>query len=404
MIRKLKNTVHWFEALAANLKYGFPSRSLKVIGVTGTDGKTTTSHLLYHILKSAGKSVSLTSSVYADIAGDISDTGLHVTTQSRWDIQKNMRKAAEKGCEYFVIETTSHGIDQYRVGWVRFAYSILTNVTNEHLDYHKTYENYLKTKVKLLLWAEKAAIVNKDDESFQEVAKILLANKKEFVTFSLHDTEANYVWSDKIKTTFQEDFNRENIMAALACCREIGLSQSEILKGIRTFTLPKGRLDCVYDQDFRVFIDFAHTPNSIRKLLKELKSSKGRIIHVFGSAGLRDAEKRPDMGRASGESADIVIVTEEDYRTERFSSITKAIIKGLNEHGFTKAKNKTPEKKEYVIKERRQEAISFAISLAKKGDVVVLTGKGHEQSLARGKKEYSWDEYRAVRKALILKQ
>lgn len=403
MIRKIKNTIHWFEALAANVKYGFPSRKLSVIGVTGTDGKTTTSHLIYHILKTAGRNVSLTSSVYADIAGEISDTGLHVTTQSRWEIQKNLRKAVEKGGEFFIIETTSHGIDQYRVGWVAFDYSVLTNITNEHLDYHKTYDNYLKTKVRLLKWAKKKAIINKDDDSFNKVAQLLLSDKNEFVTYSLHD-DANYVWSDRIKTTLQEDFNKENIMAAYACCKEIGIPSSDILKGIRTYVLPKGRLDCVYDQDFKVFIDFAHTPNSIRKLLKELKKSKGRIIHVFGSAGLRDADKRPDMGRASGECADIVILTEEDYRTEKFSLITKAIIKGLNEQGFTKSKNKIPEIKEYVIKERRQDAISFAMSIAEKGDVVVITGKGHEQSLARGKKEYSWDEYRAVRKALILQK
>lgn len=403
MMRKIKNIVHWFEALAANVKYGFPSRKLCVIGVTGTDGKTTTSHLIYHILKTAGKNVSLTSSVYADIAGEISDTGLHVTTQNRWEIQKNIRKAVEKGGEFFVIETTSHGIDQYRVGWVAFDYSVLTNITNEHLDYHKTYENYLRTKVRLLKWAQKKAIINKDDASFNKVAQLLLSDKKEFVTYSLRD-DANYTWSDRIKSTLQEDFNRENIMAAFACCREIGIPLPDILKGIRTYTLPKGRLDCVYDQDFKVFIDFAHTPNSIRKLLQELRKSKGRIIHVFGSAGLRDADKRPDMGRASGECADIVILTEEDYRTEKFALITKSIIKGLNEQGFTKSKNKIPEIKEYVVKERRQDAISFAISIAKKGDVVVITGKGHEQSLARGKKEYSWDEYRAVRKALILQK
>ncbi len=403
MIRKIKNTIHWFEALAANVKYGFPSRKLSVIGVTGTDGKTTTSHLIYHILKTAGRNVSLTSSVYADIAGEISDTGLHVTTQSRWEIQKNLRKAVEKGGEFFIIETTSHGIDQYRVGWVAFDYSVLTNITNEHLDYHKTYDNYLKTKVRLLKWAKKKAIINKDDDSFNKVAQLLLSDKKEFVTYSLRD-DANYIWSDRIKTSLQEDFNRENIMAAYACCKEIGIPLTDILKGIRTYVLPKGRLDCVYNQDFKVYIDFAHTPNSIRKLLKELRKSKGRIIHVFGSAGLRDADKRPDMGRASGECADIVILTEEDFRTEKFSSITKAIIKGLNEQGFTKSKNKIPEIKEYVIKERRQDAISFAMSIAKKGDVVVITGKGHEQSLARGKKEYSWDEYRAVRKALILQK
>lgn len=406
MLRELKNLFHLLEAFAAGLVYRFPSRSLIVIGVTGTDGKTTTSHLIYHILKSADKKVSLTSTVFTDIAGNVSDTGLHITTQSRWQIQKNIRKAVDNGSKYFVLETTSHGIDQYRVSGINFALGIITNVTHEHLDYHKTYEKYLATKTKLLLWSKKA-IVNKDDESCSPIVTILNRHHKKYVTFSVKG-DADYVWNPRIRTHLKEDFNRENIMAAVSCCRELGIPLRDILRGIRTFELPKGRFDCVYNEKFKVFIDFAHTPNSIRKLLSQFKSGKRKnvrknIIHVFGSAGLRDAEKRPDMGRASGEFADIVILTEEDYRTESFDEIVKAVVSGLKKHGFKKHTGKgVPSKKTYLVIKNRQEAITKALKIAERGDIVFLTGKGHEQSLARGKKEYEWDEYRAVRKALIL--
>src|SRR3989344_3772990 len=269
MLRRIKNIFYLAEALAANLYYRFPSRSISVIGVTGTDGKTTTSHLIYHILKTAGKNVSITSSVYTDIAGDVTDTGLHVTTQNRWNIQKNIRNAVNKHGEYFILETTSHGIDQYRVWGVRFDYAVLTNITHEHLDYHKTYDNYLVTKAKLLLWAKKSAVVNKEDSSYEGISLILESGKRHFVSYALKG-DANYIWLSKLKTPFKEDFNKENVMAALACCREMGVPMKDIFKGIRTFTLPKGRFDCVYDKDYKVYIDFAHTPNSIVKLLSEL--------------------------------------------------------------------------------------------------------------------------------------
>lgn len=402
--RKIKNFGHKIGAFCATVRYWFPSKKLIVIGVTGTDGKTTTSHLIYHILKTAGKSVSVSTTIYADIAGEIKDTGLHVTTQNAWDVQKNLRQAVKNKCKYFVLETTSHGIDQNRVWGTTYSVGVITNVTPEHLDYHRTYDAYLKTKARLLLNA-KHSIINKDDRSFEQIKSILDGAHKKYSTYSLATKNADITWSPSIKTDLKESFNKENILAAIGVCKKLGLSEKDILAGIKSFQLPKGRFDTVYDGRFKVMIDFAHTPNSIRRLLGNFDDAEGRIIHVFGSAGLRDDKKRPDMGRASGEHADLVILTEEDYRTEEFTTITHAISEGLFEMRFTYVEPHqlgTVKKgeKQFTIIKNRQKAIETAIEVAKKGDVVLVTGKGHEQSLARGTKEYPWDDYKAVKSAL----
>ncbi|OGK31703.1 hypothetical protein A3D08_00545 [Candidatus Roizmanbacteria bacterium RIFCSPHIGHO2_02_FULL_43_11] len=403
IVRLTKNTAHKSGAMAANIYYGFPGRRLRVIGVTGTDGKTTTCHLIYHILKNAGRAVSLTSSIYTDIGGVISDTGLHVTTQNHWLLQKNLQAAVKAGCEFFVLETTSHALDQHRIWGINYEVGVLTNITPEHLDYHKNFDEYVATKVKLLLKAQHA-IVNKDADVFEKVCEILTKNNKQFTTYSIR-TDADFIWDARIKTSLKEDFNYENIIAAYAACKKLGLSDEDVLKGIRTFQLPKGRVDKVYSGDFHVYIDFAHTPHSIRNLLSELKRKKGRLIHVFGSAGLRDEKKRPDMGRASGEYADVVVITEEDYRAEDFMKISQSISGGLYECGFTYAEpdilmKQKEATKIFTIIKNREKAIMFGVKYALRGDTVVCTGKSHEKSLARGDKEYPWDEYVSVMEAL----
>ena len=400
LVRVAKNEAHKYGAIAANIRYGFPGRKMRIIGVTGTDGKTTTSHLIYHILKSAGKKVSIASTVFADIAGMIGDTGLHFTTENHWIVQKNLAQAQKSGSEFFVLETTSHALHQHRVLGVQYEVAVLTNITPEHLDYHKTFDEYVRTKAKLLLNAKKA-IINEDAEVYEKIKAILDKAHKKYITYSMVNNQAPIHWTDEIKTSIKETFNRENILAAYACCKELGLSDEVIRKGIRTFTLPKGRLDKIYDEAFSVYIDFAHTPHSIAQLLKGLKTPRNTLIHVFGSAGLRDSVKRPEMGKSSGSCADISIITEEDYRTEDFMKISQMVSAGLYEKGFSYLepdvlKERTFDGKVFTIIKNRQKAIEFAIELAQKGDVVVLTGKGHEKSLARGLKEYPWDEYKAA--------
>ncbi len=408
LVRLAKNEAHKIGAVAANIRYGFPGRKMRIIGVTGTDGKTTTSHLIYHILKTAGKKVSIASTVFADIAGTFGDTGLHFTTENHWVVQKNLAQAQRNGSEFFVLETTSHALHQHRVWGVPYEIGVLTNITPEHLDYHKTFDAYVKAKAKLLLTAH-TAIVNEDAEVYEKIKEILEKAHKKYTSYSVTNMKSPTHWSDDIKTSLRETFNRENILAAYAACKELGLTDEEIRKGIRTFSLPKGRLDKVYDKDFTVYIDFAHTPHSISQLLQGLKKPRHNLIHVFGSAGLRDSVKRPEMGKSSGSYADVTILTEEDYRTEDFMKIAQMVSAGLYEKGFSYLEpdvlqQHSYEGKVFTIIKNRQKAIEFAINFARKGDIVVLTGKGHEQSLARGIKETPWDEYKATEKALAKKK
>lgn len=373
MFQKLKNIYHLFQAILANLCYGFPSRKLKVIGVTGTDGKTTTTHLIAHILKTAGKKVSFVSSIVA--------SGFHVTTPSSFALQKLLKQSVDNNDEYFVLETTSHALDQNRVWGINYEVGVITNITHEHLDYHKNYQDYLLTKIRLLKMS-KMGIVNRDDESYQYIK-----NQKSPLRPLGFEGQAKIIKDIPNLTKF----NQYNYSAAYVVCKQLNLSDEVILEAMKTFQLPKGRLDLVYDKDFKVIIDFAHTPNALLQLLPGIQKlylkGNGRLIHVFGSAGLRDFTKRPMMGEASDKFSDIIILTEEDYRTEDPKKICQQIASGI--------KNKN-----YQIVLNRQEAISQAIKSAKKDDVVVLTGKAHEKSLCRGKIEYPWDEYEAVKKAI----
>jgi len=394
-MQKLKNFYHLIQAIIANVLYGFPSRKLKIIGVTGTDGKTTTTHLIAHILKTAGKKTSFVSSVFASIGGKESDIGFHVTTPSSFSLQKLLRRSADNNDEYFILETTSHALDQNRVWGIKYEIGVVTNITHEHLDYHKNYEEYLSTKIKLLKMA-KTGIVNMDDESFKIIKNLELRIK-------------NYNSKLKIleKLPKLTKFNKYNYSAAYTVCKELGIKDEIILAAFKTFELPKGRLDLIYDKDFKVIIDFAHTPNALAQLLPAIREiylkKQGHLIHVFGSAGLRDFTKRPLMGQASGHSSDLVILTEEDYRTEDPITICQEIGTGLEKEKFTKVKYDeliSCREKSYSVIVNREKAIREAIKLAKKYDVVVLTGKAHEKSLCRGKTEYPWDEYEAIKKVL----
>jgi len=382
MLQKIKNIYHLLEAIVANIYYGLPSRKLKVIGVTGTDGKTTTTTLIYHILKSSGKKVSMISTIYAKVANREFDTGLHTTTPNSFTVQKLLNLAVKNRDEYFVLETTSHALDQNRVFGIKYYIGVLTNITHEHLDYHQTYENYLKTKAKLFFSSE-IVVLNSDDQSYDQIKKLIVGKKV-------------HTYGHKYPNVIDQnqnlaEFNKYNYFAAYTVCKILNISENQILKAINTFRLPSGRLELAYDNDFKVIIDFAHTPNAIENALREIKKlylrNGGRLIHVFGSAGLRDVTKRPLMGEASSKYADFSIITEEDYRTEDPNEICQQIASGM--------KNK-----QYKIVIDRKDAIKQAIRMAKKNDIVVTTGKSHEQSLCRGKIEYPWDEKKAIIEAL----
>lgn len=407
MIRKLKNTYHFFIALFANLLHHFPSKNITIIGVTGTDGKTTTTNLIYHIIKTSGKNAAMISTIGAAIGNKTYDIGFHVTTPSSLALQDYIKRAENTGNNYLVLETTSHALDQNRVWGIHFSVGVLTNVTHEHLDYHKTYENYLATKAKLLLNSP-LAIINKDDESYKALMELLKNKmyKGRIITYSL-DSEADITFTKyPFKTSLFGDFNKHNCLAALATCLELGISLTDIKKALETFPTPIGRQQIVYDKNFTVMVDFAHTPNSFLKILPEVrKLTKGRLIHVFGAASLRDTTKRPFMGEASAKFSDIMVLTAEDPRVESVLDINKQIIAGIPKEKFEFIENiseaEFQKNKKYIVQiPDRKKAIEFAISIAQDGDFVITTGKSHEKSMNYGKGEEPWDEFEAIQHAL----
>lgn len=383
-------------AILANLRYNFPSKKLTVIGVTGTDGKTTTVALIYHILKTAGFNSSMISTVGAIVNNRQYDVGFHVTTPSPFALQGFLNKALNKKSNeklYMVLETTSHSLDQYRTFGVDYDIGVLTNVTHEHLDYHKTYENYVKAKTKLLQ-KSKVAVVNIDHlESYKIVKKILANYTGRIVTYG-RDKNANInPISFPFKTDMIGDFNIYNCLAAIAVVKSLGVNDLVIRKAILSFKPPIGREEIVYDKKFSVMIDFAHTPNAFENILKAVRPQvKGRIIHVFGAAGLRDGTKRPAMGRNSSKYSEVIILTSEDPRTESVSEINAKIKSGII--------NKKV--KVFEIADRK-EAIKEAIKMARQDDLVLVTGKSHERSMNYGHGETPWDEFRAIKEGLRLK-
>ena len=404
IIQRLKNLYHLLQSILANLYYGFPSSKLRVIGVTGTDGKTTTTHLIYHILKSAGKKTSMISSIYAVIGGKTYDTGFHVTTPDVFPLYGFMRQSLNSADQYFVLETTSHALAQNRVYGIIYQAGVLTNISHEHLDFHKTYEDYVKAKA-ILLQKAKIAVVNTDDNSYPLLLRTLRVRGSNFPNPQGSQAQKIYTYGIKKKAVYRvdlrkryklnlSDFNNYNYLAAYAVSKILGISEKDISKALRSFKLPPGRLEVVIREPFTVIIDFAHTPNAFHEVLTDVRNrfitSSNRLIHVFGAAGRRDQSKRPLMGEESDRYADIIILTEEDYRDEDPRKICQEIAQGI-------------EKKPYEVIIDRKKAIEKAVEIAQPGDVIILTGKSHEKSLCRGKKEYPWNEYEAVKKALLRK-
>lgn len=376
-------------AVLANIFYGFPTNKLKVIGVTGTDGKTTTVNMIYKILKDAGKKVSMVSSINAVIADKSYDTGFHVSSPDPFTIQRFTKEALKAGDQYLVLEVTSHALDQFRFWGINFEVGVITNITHDHLDYHKTFDNYFFTKIKIIQNAKNSVI----NQYIQRSWKI--SDKKRVHTFGIDKGDFN---QKKLKLSLHipGEYNIENGLAALAATYLMGIPQDLARKSIKKFVGIEGRMEDVKNnKGIKIIIDFASTPNALEQALKTLRSKNksGKLIAVFGSASQRDIQKRPMMGEISAKLADITIITDEDPRFEDRNKIIEEIAKGTEKLGLREGINlfKEPD---------RMKAIRLAVSLAKKGDTVGIFGKGHEKSINYAGIETPWSEFKAVKRAL----
>lgn len=383
---------HLPTAVVANLKYRFPSNKIKVIGVTGTDGKTTTTNMIYQILKKSGRKVSMVSTINAEIAGKSYDTGFHVTNPDPMMLQKFIRQAVNQGDEYLVLEVTSHGLDQFRSWGVNFEVGVITNITHEHLDYHKTWENYFLAKAKLLKNV-KVAVLNSDEKHFSRLKKLTTGK---IVSFGFSKEADFNPEKFKLQLGIPGDHNLLNALAAAAVVRQLGIALETIKIILKDFKSLEGRMEEITNnRGIKVIVDFAHTPFALEQALKTLRlQTKGRVISVFGCAGYRDEQKRPLMGEISARLADLTVITAEDPRG-LIEQINREILTGAEKAGGKIGQN-------VFVENNRQQAIGLAINkLAKKGDIVGVFGKGHEKSNnLDGKNEVPWSDQKAVQEAL----
>ncbi len=413
--------------------YDWPGRKLTVIGVTGTDGKTTTTNLIYQILLAAGIKAGMISTVNAVVGDEVLDTGFHVTTPDAHDVQHYLAKMVDAGLTHVVLETTSHGWAQYRVDACEFDIGAVTNITHEHMDEHGSYENYRAAKARLFSSLEKTsekpqgnprlAVINRDDlKSFDFLNDVIKVRKINYglgegpdvravdIAYSPSGIQFNATTRDfsvPVSSKLVGAYNVSNCLAALtAMVYGLKIKPEIAAQGIALLEEIPGRMERIdMGQNFTAIVDFAHTPNALKVALEaaremlsplpmgEQAKATGRIVAVFGSAGLRDKAKRRMMAERSTELADLTVLTAEDPRTESLDGILEEMAAGAKSKGGREGETfwRIPD---------RGEAIRFALSLAREGDIILYCGKGHEQSMCFGTREHLWDDRTAMRAAL----
>ncbi|MFQ5943715.1 MAG: UDP-N-acetylmuramoyl-L-alanyl-D-glutamate--2,6-diaminopimelate ligase [Anaerolineales bacterium] len=399
----------------------FPAREMVMVGITGTDGKTTTAAMLSEVLRWAGLAAGLISTVSARIGGAVLDTGLHVTTPDPMDLQALLRQMVNEGLTHCILETTSHGLAQRRVAACEFDVGVVTNITHEHLDFHGSYEAYREAKGRLIEGLsetapkvgapEKTAVLNRDDDSLDYLEPLAKVRTLTYGFDAGADVRGSALesgpegvrllieWEGErtpVRTSMVGDYNAANVLAAYATA----VSALEVEAGIAASAISEfagvpGRMESVdLGQDFLAIVDFAHTPNALKVALEAARSlTDGRVISVFGSAGLRDQAKRRMMAEISAELADLSILTAEDPRTEPLDLILEEMAEGARSKG-------AEEHSTFWRVLDRGDAIRLAIESAEPGDLVIACGKGHEQSMCFGEIEYPWDDRIAMRAAL----
>jgi len=410
LLRPLLNPFHWLESLAARIIYGFPARSMNFIGVTGTNGKSTTVNLIASVLEASGRKTAIYSTAVIKIDDKAVDNTLDggLTTSNPFVLHKTLRQMKKAGAQWVVLEVSSHALVQHRVSGIKFEGVLLTNLTRDHLDYHHTMEEYARAKGRLFANKPTYMAINHDDEWFEFFDHYPAQHKITYGTdgfaeakivgakLSFKGTSLRIKLDNKqldIDLQLPGQFNAYNATAAAALAYVMGIELEHIKKGLEAFKNMPGRMELIREgQRFKVIVDHAHTPDALKQLFENVRMLlKGRLITVIGCDGDRDPGKREPIGKLAAEYSEMVVVTDQEPNTEDPASIRMAVLKGARE--ITEG---------VVIKEiaDRRKAIHEAFKFAKKGDVVLIPGLGnqHYRGMADGKVE--WDDREVSRAEL----
>jgi UDP-N-acetylmuramoyl-L-alanyl-D-glutamate--2,6-diaminopimelate ligase len=399
--------------------FDIDTSKMRYIAITGTDGKTTTCTMIYHMLKDNGFKPALITTVAAYIGEEEIATGLHTTTPSSQELYDLLKRIETEQCTHVIIEATSHGLEQGRLAGLKFDTVGYTNITSEHLDYHGNWDSYCNAKALLIkdhLKDGGLVVLNKDDKSFEILSKLSnnvltysilqvadfegkdIEELKNGINFELRNKEETF----PITLPILGKYNVSNFLCSVAVCEKENITIEKMKDSIISFKTVKGRMEILKKEPYTVIVDYAHTSNAVENALKSARlmvKDDGKLIHVFGCAGRRDFYKRPEMGRISNELSDITILTAEDPRLENLEDINDQIEKGWRE-----GKNKKGKlyRFDYMDKnvEVRRDAIKEGLELAKGNDVVIITGKAHEESLCFGQIEYPWNDIEESKKLI----
>lgn len=394
---------HYAQSLFASIKYGFPGKHLRVIGVTGTNGKTTTAFMIWQMLNHAGHKAGLMTTVAWGV-DKLNPELNHMTTVDAITLNKRINNIKNQGAEFLVLEVTSHALAQFRTLGIPIEIAAFTNLTHDHLDYHKTFAAYRAAKGKLFKKAN-LSILNADDSAtshYKTIAKNYITygikhgqNRAQNIKLSVNGVKYS-VGDMSIETHIPGEFNVYNSLAAALVGEKLGLTPKQIHDGILSLESVEGRMNIVDEgQSFTVIVDYAHAPDALEKVFASVNGHKGKIISVHGGAGRRDPSTRPIRGKILAEHSDIVIITEDDSRDEDPAKIAQGFVGGAISAGKELNKN-------LFVELDRAKAIKMAITKAKKGDLVLILGKGHEKTILRADGPHDFEDIKVARK--ILKQ
>ncbi len=406
-VRSLEESYRKTRVKAVSARYGNPAKGLRVIAVTGTNGKTTTCCYINQIWKQAGYKTAMFTTALIEVAGKTQLNDLNATVATTARMQQFFADARKAKVDFVVLEITSHALDQHKLDGVPIEAAVMTNLTQDHLDYHKTMENYAAAKGKLFAEEPRYIVLNRDDEWFDFFDEFTALEQK--MTYGKHDeaeakitatklykkgSEANVVFDHQteleLATHLPGEFNIANMTAAASVCYLLGVNIEDIITGVADLESIPGRFERVTeDLPYEVNVDYAHTSDALEKLLQTVKEiTKNRVILVFGACGDRDAGKRPIMGEVAARLADRIILTDEESYNEDPTAIRQQVFTGIEAAGGAA---KTTEIAD------RKEAIKKALDVAVKGDTVLITGMGHEQfRIVKGEK-LPWNDSAVVR-------